>query len=50
MLTIILLVLALVLFALAAINVSPPPRFNFVGAGLAALTLFVLLRLYWHAG
>lgn len=41
--TLILLVLAFVLFALAAAGVPAPPRFQFLAAGLAFWVLSVLL-------
>jgi hypothetical protein len=42
-LTIILLVLAFVLFLLSAIGVPSPPRFNLMAGGLACWVLSVIL-------
>jgi hypothetical protein len=42
-LTIILLVLAFVLFLLAAVGVPAPPRFNLMAGGLACWVLSVIL-------
>jgi hypothetical protein len=39
----ILLIVALVLFALAAIGIPQPPKFQFIAAGLAFWVLSVLL-------
>ena len=41
--TLILLVLAFVLFILAAVGVPSPPRFNLMAAGLAFWVLSVIL-------
>ncbi len=42
-LTLILLVLAFVLFAVSAVGVPSPPRFNLMAAGLAFWVLSVIL-------
>lgn len=42
-LEILLLVAAFILFVLATLGVSSPPRFNLIAAGLACATLAVLL-------
>ena len=47
MLTIVLLIIAAILFALAAFNV-PSARFNLVAAGLFAWVLASLLPLLFH--
>ncbi|HEY2024601.1 hypothetical protein [Paraburkholderia sp.] len=41
--SLVLMIVALVLFALAAFNVAVPPRFNLTAAGLAFWLLSVLL-------
>lgn len=48
MLILILVLLALIFFALAALGVSSHPRFQFTPAGLFCLTLAYLLVAYPH--
>lgn len=48
MLILILMLLALIFFALATFSVPSHPRFQFVSAGLFCLTLVYLLRTFPH--
>lgn len=48
MLILVLVLLALIFFALATFNVPSHPRFSFVPAGLFCLTLVYLLRTFPH--
>jgi hypothetical protein len=50
MLTTILLVFALVFFALSAFGAPLPPRFNLIAAGLAFWVASVLFGGYTHTG
>lgn len=45
--SLLLLIIAFVLFLFAAFSVTAPPRLNWIGLGLACCTLSVLLQSPW---